>query len=201
MDILALHLSPRKNGNSAIMLDEFLRGARDSGAEATVFSVADHDIQPCKGCSACEKTGKCVIKDDDMGELYPLLAKAQMIVLSTSLFFYDVPGKGKNLIDRVQPLWGRRYVLGHTDTIRPEGKGFLLALGATKGKDLFVPVNLCVKFFFDAIGFPRQFDSLGFRQVEGLGDMAKHTDYMEQVYQAGREFARAGARSLPEGNL
>ncbi len=195
MDILALHLSPRPNGNSAAMLDKFLQGARDAGADAVSFSVADHNIKPCIGCSACEKTGECVITDDDMGELYPLLASAPMVVLSTSLFFYDVPAKGKALIDRVQPLWSRRYTLGRTETLRPDGRGFLLALGATKGKDLFVPVHLCVKFFFDAIGFPRTFESLCFRQVEHLGDMVNNDEYMAQVYEAGRTFGaqRPGA--------
>lgn len=190
MDILGLHLSPRKNGNSAAMLDEFLRGAQAAGAEVTRFSVSDHNIQPCRGCSACEKTGECVITDDDMVPLYPLLATAPMVVVGTSLFFYDVPGRGKNLIDRTQPLWSRRYTLNQTETLRPNGKGFLLALGATKGKDLFMPVGLSVKYFFDSIGMPKTFDSLCYRQIEGLGDMARRTDDMAQLYEAGLAFGQ-----------
>ena len=190
MVILALHLSQRKTGNSAIMLKEFLRGAREAGAEAVEFSVADLKIKPCQGCSACEKTGECVIKDDDMTKLIPFLAKAPMVVVATSLFFYDVPAQGKALIDRTQPLWSWRYTLNRTDSLRPDGKGFLLALGATKGKDLFVPVNLCVKYFFDSIGMPKTFESLEFRQIEGLGNMAEHADHMAALYQAGLDFGR-----------
>lgn len=190
MDILGLHLSPRKNGNSEVMLDEFLRGAKAAGAEATSFSVADLDIKPCVGCASCEKTGECVITDDDMAQLYPLLATAPMIAVSTSLFFYDVPAKGKALIDRTQPLWSRRYALNQTETLRPNGKGFLLALGATKGKDLFLPVGLCIKYFFDAVGFPKEYETLQFRQIESLGDMARHTDHMAQIYEAGLAFGR-----------
>lgn len=190
MDILALHLSPRKNGNSDAMLKEFLRGARDAGAEIVDFSVADLNIQPCLGCSSCEKTGECVIKGDDMPMLIPYLAKAPMVVVSTSLFFYDVPAKGKALIDRTQPLWSWRYTLGRTDSLRPNGQGFLLALGATKGKDLFLPVNLCIKYFFDSIGMPKTFESLEFRQIEGLGAMAKHQEHMATLYQAGLEFGK-----------
>ncbi|MDR1920476.1 MAG: flavodoxin family protein [Candidatus Adiutrix sp.] len=195
MDILALHLSPRKNGNSAVMLDEFVKGARSAGACTVSFSVSDHVIKPCQGCGSCEATGDCVISGDDMGGLYPLLAAAPMIVVSTSLFFYDVPALGKALIDRTQPLWSRRYALGQTETLRPEGKGFLLALGATKGKDLFLPVGLCIKYFFDSIGFPRHFDSLFFRQIEGLGGFEKDPDRLRQVYEAGLAFGnmRAGA--------
>lgn len=190
MDILGLHLSPRKKGNSAVMLEEFLRGAREAGAATLSYSVADHNIKPCLGCGACEKTGECVITDDDMGELYPLLASAPMVVVSTSLFFYDVPAQGKALIDRTQPLWSRRYTLGRTETLRPEGQCFLLALGATKGKDLFMPVSLCVKYFFDSIGMPRTFDSLCYRQIESFGDMAKHPEHMKEIYKSGLAFGR-----------
>lgn len=190
MDILALHLSPRKNGNSEVMLDEFIRGAEDAGASVEKFSVADHRIEPCTGCAVCETTGECVITDDDMGPLYPKLASAPMVVVSTSLFFYDVPAAGKALVDRTQPLWASRYIFKKTDTLRPEGQGFLLALGATKGKDLFMPVNLCVKYFFDSIGMPKDFDSLCFRRVEKLGDMKDNPEYLAQVYEAGRAFGR-----------
>ncbi|MDL2226600.1 flavodoxin family protein [Deltaproteobacteria bacterium OttesenSCG-928-M10] len=188
MDILALHLSPRKNGNSEIMLDEFIRGAEEAGAAVEKFSVADHRIEPCAGCAVCEETGECVITGDDMGPLYPKLASAPMVVVSTSLFFYDVPAAGKALIDRTQPLWASRYVFRKSDTLRPDGKGFLLALGATRGKDLFLPVNLCVKYFFDSIGMPKEFDSLCYRQIEKLGDMKNSPEHLAEVYAAGKAF-------------
>jgi multimeric flavodoxin WrbA len=193
MDILALHLSPRKNGNSAAMLDEFLKGAQSAGAGAEKFSAADLNIKPCVECGSCEKTGECVITGDDMHLLYPSLATAKKIVVSTSLFFYDVPAQGKALIDRTQPLWSRRYPLKQTETLRPDGLGFLLAVGATKGKDLFVPVHLCVKYFFDSIGFPKEFESLCFRQLEAPDDFAKRPDLMEQVFKAGELFAKKEA--------
>ncbi len=190
MDILALHLSPRRNGNSADMLKEFLRGTEDGGASATYFSVSDLKIEPCIGCAACEETGKCILPPDDMEKLYPLLATAPMVVVATSLFFYDVPAIGKALIDRTQALWSQRYRLERTDTLRPQGKGYLLALGATKGKDLFVPVELATKYFFDAIGMPRTFEKLCFREIDTIGSFVKCPDLMAQTYQAGLEFAK-----------
>lgn len=189
MDILALHLSPRKNGNSAAMLDEFLSGAQSAGARAEKFSVADLAIGPCIECGSCETTGECIFEDDDMRLLYHPLATAKKIVIATSLFFYDVPAQGKALIDRTQPLWSRRYPLKQTATLRPDGSGFLLAVGATKGKDLFVPVHLCVKYFFDSIGFPKEFESLCYRQLEAADAFTKRPDLMEEVYKAGQGFA------------
>ncbi|UQZ90293.1 flavodoxin family protein [Deltaproteobacteria bacterium Smac51] len=189
MDILALHLSPRKNGNSAAMLEEFLKGARSTGASAESYSVTDLKIHPCIECGQCEKTGECIF-DDDMNKLYPTLTTTKKIVISTSLFFYDVPAQGKALIDRTQPLWSRRYSLKQTDTLRPDGLGFLLAVGATKGQDLFLPVTLCVKYFFDSIGFPKEFESLCFRQLEAADDFVKRPDLIEQIFAAGQAFGK-----------
>ncbi len=191
MDILGLHLSPRKKGNSADMLAEFSRGANEAGAETGCFSVAEHNIKPCMDCGACEKTGNCVITDDDMKPLYPILATVPKVVVSTPVFFYEVPAQGKALIDRTQPLWSRRYALNKTETLRPDGRGFLLALGATKGQDLFVGLSLCLKYFFDSIGLPKDFDSLCFRQIEASGELARHPDYLELIFEAGKAF---GAR-------
>ncbi len=190
MDILAFNFSPRKNGNSDAMLDEFLKGAKAAGAACEKFRVADMAILPCMECGHCEAAGECVLEDDDMRDLYPLLAGAGKIVISTPLFFYDVPAQGKAFIDRSQPLWARRYALKQTQTLRPEGKGFLMAVGATKGKDLFVPVHLCVKYFFDSIGFPKEFESLCFRQLEAADDFSKRPDLMAEVYAAGEKFGR-----------
>jgi hypothetical protein len=171
------------------MLAEFTRGAAAAGAEVFKFSVAERRVEPCRGCSACETTGQCVIDSDDMNELYPLLSSAKRIVVSTPLFFYDVPALGKALIDRTQVLWARRYALKQ-DPPRPEGRGFLLALGATRGRDLFVPVTLSIKYFFDALGFPKTFESLFFRQVEAKGDLEKRPDDLRLIFEAGLAFGR-----------
>ncbi len=65
MDILAFNFSPRKNGNSDAMLDEFLKGAKAAGAACEKFRVADMAILPCMECGHCEAAGECVLEDDD----------------------------------------------------------------------------------------------------------------------------------------
>ena len=190
MDILGLQLSPRRGGNSDIMLNAFAEAAGETGLEVIKFSVAERRVEPCLGCASCDETGQCVITGDDMEELYPLLARARNIVVSTSLYFYDVPAKGKALIDRSQALWARRYVLNQKEMLKPDGRGFLLALGATRGKDLFTPVSLSVKYFFDALGLPKTFDTLFFRELEKPGDLAGKPEMLSQIREAGLAFGR-----------
>jgi multimeric flavodoxin WrbA len=189
MDILSLHLSPNKGGNSDVMLDAFNEGAAEPGLEILKFSVAERRVEPCRGCGSCDQSGQCVIVDD-LEELYPLLAEARNIVVSTSLYFYDVPAKGKALIDRSQALWVRRYVLNRKEALKPDGRGFLLALGATRGENLFIPVSLSIRYFFDALGLPKTFETLFFRGLEKPGDLARQPDLVARLREAGRAFGR-----------
>jgi hypothetical protein len=125
-----------------------------------------------------------------MDELYPLLAEAKNVVVATSIYFYDVPAKGKALIDRSQPLWVRRYVFNRKEMQKPDGRGFLLALGATRGENLFTPVSLSVKYFFDALGMPKTFDTLFFRGLEKPDDLSKRPEFIAEIREAGLAFGR-----------
>jgi multimeric flavodoxin WrbA len=101
--ILGLSFSPRKDGNTVVLLNQALDGAREEGAETELYSVAGKDIQPCDGCWGCRKTGKCHIKDD-MQELYDKLVEADGIIFGTPVYFYNMTGQGKTVIDRTIAL-------------------------------------------------------------------------------------------------
>lgn len=99
MNILGIVSSPRKGGNTEILVREALEAARGSGSETDLFLVAGTHITPCDGCDACMKTGLCVI-DDDMTPLYRLLEAADGIIFGTPAYFINVSAQGKAIIDR-----------------------------------------------------------------------------------------------------
>jgi multimeric flavodoxin WrbA len=99
MKILGLSFSPRKNGNTMILLEEALKGAKQEGAEVELYSVADKTIKPCDGCRACSKTGICHIKDD-MQCLYDKLLESDGIIFGTPVYFYSMTAQAKMVIDR-----------------------------------------------------------------------------------------------------
>ena len=99
MKILGLSCSPRKSGNTEILLNEALDGARSDGAEVELFSVSGKEIKPCDGCSTCRETGKCHIKDD-MQTIYQKLVEADGIVFGTPVYFYSMTSQAKAIIDR-----------------------------------------------------------------------------------------------------
>jgi arsenate reductase len=181
MMILGFQGSPRKKGNTNYLLSLFMNEAENLGAQTRIIEVAQKNIVPCIGCGHCEKKGFCITKNDDMtNEIYPLLREADVVVLAAPIYFYNVPAQLKALIDRTQTLWSRKYKLNLTDPARHYRRGFLLAQGATKGKNLFEGVDLTAKYFFDAVG--ARFDgSLTYRHIEDTGDMEKHPTVHKDV--------------------
>ena len=172
MFVLGLQGSPRTKSNTSILLSSFLTGAERLGVQTLRIDVADKRVSPCVECLTCEKEGFCPI-DDDMQEIYALLRQADIVVMATPIFFYGATAQLKALIDRSQALWARKYVHKLIDPGRKWRRGFLLSLGATKGKNLFEGVDLTAKYFFDAVG--ASFDgSLTYRQIEKAAEIKKH---------------------------
>ena len=99
MKILILQASPNTNGSTAILADEFARGAREAGHAVTRVDVARLDIAPCTGCVACGYEGPCV-QHDDMDDLRRQILASDMLVLATPLYYYGMAAQLKCVIDR-----------------------------------------------------------------------------------------------------
>ena len=97
--VLILSGSPRKNGNSDILCDEFMRGALESGHEVEKVRVIEKNIAYCKGCGVCQQTGRCVT-DDDMTEVLQKMIDADVIVLASPIYFFTVSAPLKTLLER-----------------------------------------------------------------------------------------------------
>jgi arsenate reductase len=186
MFVLGLMGSPRKKGNTDLLLDAFLEGAQAKGVEILKVDVPSRHIEPCRGCRFCEKEGFCIQQKDEMGEMNHLLRRADLVVLATPIFFYGPSAQMKALIDRSQALWARRYIMKLTDPKANFRTGFLLAVGATKGKELFNGTSLIAKYFYDAIS-ARYEGFLGFRQIEAPGDIARHPTALSNARKKGVE--------------
>ena len=151
MFVLGLSASPRSKGNSDYLLSLFMDEAEKRGCSTRIVHVAIESYDPCIGCGYCEKKGVCSIKDNLARDLFPLMRKADLIVLATPVYFYGIPARMKAVIDRIQTLWSRKYRLGLRDPGADYRKGVLLAAGATHGKNLFDGIRLTTRYFFDAM--------------------------------------------------
>lgn len=97
--VLVISSTPRKGGNSDILCDEFAAGAKEAGNDVEKIRIADLKIGYCTGCYACQKTGKCAIKDDAAAVIEKMLA-ADVIVLASPVYFYCISAQLKALFDR-----------------------------------------------------------------------------------------------------
>ncbi len=102
--VLILSGSPRIGGNSDRLCDEVYRGAADAGNQVEKICVATKNISPCTGCYYCQTHGKCV-KDDDMTEVLEKIIDADVIVLSSPVYFYSICAQLKAVIDRTVARW------------------------------------------------------------------------------------------------
>ncbi len=109
--VLGIVCSPRKGGNTEIMVTEVLATARGAGAETELVLVAGKNIAPCDGCTTCQKTGVCHIKDD-MQTIYQQLESADGVILGTPVYFVNVSAQAKAIIDRTYSFLGQRKLRG-----------------------------------------------------------------------------------------
>ncbi len=103
--VLILSGSPRLGGNSDTLCDQFLKGAQDAGNDVEKIFVAGKNIGYCRACYYCTKhDGECCLKDD-MGELLQKMLDANVIVLSSPVYFYSISAQLKTVIDRTVARW------------------------------------------------------------------------------------------------
>ncbi len=186
MKILGLLASPRRGGNTEVLLDAFLKAASEAGAEVERVALRDLKISPCLEIYHCFKDGTCPIKDD-MRELYGKLLSADVVVLASPVFFYSVSALAKAMIDRTQALWARRYHLNQ-DFPGPGRQGVLLSVGATKGRLLFVGSRLVARYFFDAINVKYAAELL-VRGVDEKGAILERPEVLAAAADLGRRLA------------
>jgi multimeric flavodoxin WrbA len=183
MLVLGFQGSPRKKGNTAFLLTNFMQAIEKLGAQTRIIEVTQKNIIPCKEYVVCERKGYCPIDDDVKTEIYPLIRQAEVVVLATPIFFFNMSAQLKALVDRCQLFWARKYKLKLTDPAKKTKRGFLLAVGASKGKSLFDGLQLTAKYFFDAID-ARYEGSLTYREIEGPKDLAKHPKVLTDIEKA-----------------
>lgn len=104
MNILSVLASPRKQGNTAILLKEYLKGVEDLTPSAQIEKIylQSKNIQYCTGCNTCQKSSQsqCVLKDD-MQDIYKSVEKADVLVFATPVYVFNMSGQLKTFLDRL----------------------------------------------------------------------------------------------------
>lgn len=190
-NVVALYGSPRRKGNTALLLREAVQGAREEGAEVEEVVLRDLKMSPCLEIYECKNSGRCAIQDD-FQKIYDSILASQAVILASPIFFYTVSAHTKILMDRCQSLWVRKHWLKENSSgqSRSGRKGLFISVGATKGKKLFDGTLLTVRYYFEAIDCDL-WKSLLYRGLDFEGDVLKHPEYLKEARQAGSDLIRA----------
>ncbi len=188
--VLAIAGSPRRHGNSELLLDWVLDEMKqDPDVSVTKVVLSDADIAPCRGCNACEKLNAC-INHDGMDTLHDLILEADCIILSAPIYCMSICAQAKALVDRAQVFRSRKYVL-KLPVVPPEriGKRFGIFI-STAGQDwdyVFDAAIPVVKCFFHVIEVKnRDLSYLMIRQVDEKGAVRSHPTAKEEALSLSR---------------
>jgi len=109
MKILVLTGSPRENGNSSILADNFMRGVKEAGHEVIRFDAASSDVHPCIACNSCGMDGPCVFQDD-FETVREHIIPADLVVFATPMYYFGISTQLKAVIDRFYAINGKIHV-------------------------------------------------------------------------------------------
>jgi NAD(P)H-dependent FMN reductase len=189
MKIAAFRGSPRRGGNTDILLDEALKPVIGSGHEVNLFTLNDMNIRPCQNCGGCEETGICVLTDD-MDAIYPVIREAERIIIASPIFFFALSAQTKIMIDRCQAFWCEKYLLKKTVPLGPHGrKGLLLLAGGMK-KDIGIQcAGATATAFFRTISVPEH-ETLSYLSIDARGAILNHPNALRDAGEAGARLVK-----------
>ncbi|HBU12415.1 MAG TPA: flavodoxin family protein [Clostridiales bacterium] len=178
--ILVLTGSPRKGGNSDMLADAFIAGAKSAGHEAYKFETAFMDLHGCNACNTCWSTDTACSQKDDFNKLEPLVESCDAVVFAAPLYWFAFPAQLKNVIDRF-------YAYGGTGGPRPMTIKESVLLFCSHGTDEqgYAPIVKIYEMSANYLGWKNR----GVLTVNGVGKPGEiqKTDALEKAGQMGRD--------------
>jgi len=200
MKVLGLAGSPRRGGNTEILLDQALAAAAAAGAEVEKVVACNLKMRGCLHCDGCLKTGVCIQKDD-MTDLYPKLRDMDAFILASPLMFMGVSSQAKMVVDRLQCLWVAKYVLKQPVSGGRKRPGLFICVGGMDRPDLFVGARMTVRAAFATLDV-RYNKELFYPGVDEKGAILKHPTALQEASSAGKRLVQEAiaARQMDPGN-
>ncbi len=174
--VCVITTSLRAKSNSDRLAEELIRGANDAGHEVGLISLKDKSIGFCKGCLACQKTQRCVIRDDAV-EIAEKVKNADTLVFVTPIYYYEMSGQMKTLLDRLNPLYPADYRFRSV---------YMLSVAAEEEAHVPEKAVSGLQGWVDCFEKAALVDTFFCGGVNGAGEAERHGAKLEEAYAFGR---------------
>lgn len=170
--------SLRKNSNSEILANEFIKGAKENGNEINLINLKDIKMQFCIGCLSCGKTHKCVLKDGVTKKMIDEICGSDVIVFVTPVYYYAVSGQLKTFIDRMNPIYSMDYKFKDI---------YVISTAAEDEVRTFKGIKEDIKGFVDCYEGTKVKGTLFAGGLEKPNDAKKDKELLKKAYEMGRK--------------
>ncbi|MCW4015444.1 MAG: flavodoxin family protein [Candidatus Bathyarchaeota archaeon] len=174
MKVLALIGSPRRGGNTDLLVDQVLEGSRTKGHVARKLYLYDYTISVCSDCRGCKKGDYVCCVHDEMQQLYPLMADADVIVFGTPVYWYGPTAKMKMLLDRLRPFVENKKLVG---------KRAVVVLPSAEGSKACGPLIEMFRLSFEYLGMELVGKVLG--KAYEKGEILENKKELDAAYKMG----------------
>ena len=176
--VTVISSSIRKNSNSEILANEFIKGAKENGNEINFINLKNIKMQFCIGCLSCSKTHKCVLKDDVTKKMIDEICCSDIIVFVTPVYYYAISGQLKTFIDRMNPIYSMDYKFKDI---------YVISTAAEDEIRTFKGIKEDIKGFIDCYEGTKVKGTLFAGGLEKAGDVKKDKELLQKACEMGRK--------------
>lgn len=180
MNVIGVVGSPRRGGNTEILVETVLQGANRAGAKTEMYRLNELNMRGCQGCFYCQENGSCR-QSDDMSQLYEALLTADGIVIGSPIYMDYLTAQTKMFLDRLFAF----FKLGAGCTL-PRGKRGALVYSQGAGKNGAAIMDSLASFLTSAMGIETK-GIVGGNGLNELGAVRQRHDLLERAFRLGRE--------------
>ncbi|MDD3406862.1 MAG: flavodoxin family protein [Methanomicrobium sp.] len=187
--VMGITGSPKIHGNTEKLLDSFLKGAEDAGAQIVKIKLRNQKYTSCQGCNKCHKTGVCVLKDELTPVFESIMNDVDILVIASPIYSMTITAEMKALIDRTQYLWARKFIkkdLSFDRKHMERHKGIFISTAGQDNKNVFDAAFPVLKAFFNDAGFDYSLNITA-NAMDKYGGIENRTDILSDAENKGKE--------------
>ncbi len=181
--------SPHRHGNTEQLLDTFLAGASDAGADIEKVILSRLDFSSCHGCNACHKTGICVLSDDLTLLYSKILNSVDILVVASPIYSMNMTAELKGFIDRAQFIWSQKFIIktkSFSDDYIQRHQAYFLSTAGMDSNTVFDAAFPTIQAIFNNLGFSYAGNVLA-NGLDTHGGIRGHPSALSDAYETGKK--------------